>query len=85
MKKEIMKQVNSYIVLDRSGSMASNWAETLGSVNGYVAALKNTDELEHTITVVAFDSVNPFDIVRDAVSLSGWTDITYDGNQCLVV
>jgi uncharacterized protein YegL len=73
-----MKTLNHYIVLDRSGSMQSNWVETLGSINGYVSALKNTDELNHAITLIAFDSTNPFEVLRDTVTLEGWNDITND-------
>lgn len=71
-----MKELNTYIVLDRSGSMWSNWTETLGSVNGYARALKDTDEIHNTITVIVFDTINPFELVRDAVTLEGWNDIT---------
>ncbi len=66
--------LNTYIILDRSGSMARDWVETLGSVNGYVAELKKA-EASANITVVAFDTVNPFEIVRDNVSLTKWVDI----------
>lgn len=71
-----MINLNTYIVLDRSGSMEYNWEETLGSINGYVAALENSSELNNNITLVAFDSVAPFEIVRDAVTLEDWRDVT---------
>lgn len=56
-KAKTGKQV--YILLDRSGSMASSWDETIGSINGYV------DELEDDIKVnlYTFDTVG-FDKVR---------------------
>jgi hypothetical protein len=32
--------MKAYILLDRSGSMASQWTDTLGAVNMYVTKLK---------------------------------------------
>lgn len=71
-----MNELNHYILVDHSGSMARDWPETLGSVNGYAKALKNTTEVNNTITLVAFDSNNPFEVLRDAVPLDKWIDIT---------
>lgn len=62
-----------YMLLDRSGSMASLWKEALGSINGYVDEMKRSD----TVFLAAFDSVNPFDVIRD-VKISKWTPITSD-------
>lgn len=60
-----------YMLLDRSGSMASLWKEALGSINGYVDELKRSD----SVFLAAFDSVNPFDVLRD-VKISKWTPVT---------
>ena len=39
-------QLNSYILLDRTGSMSSIWDEALGSVNAYAASVGEADEGE---------------------------------------
>jgi Mg-chelatase subunit ChlD len=69
--------LEAYILLDRSGSMTSNWAETIGSINGYVEGL-NKGGNEAIVNVIAFDDSEPFYILRDAVSLETWTDIKDD-------
>lgn len=52
-----------YIVLDHSGSMATNWVETIGSLNGYIEGLRE-DAVQAQITVVAFDTNNPYEVLR---------------------
>ena len=61
--------MNVYILLDRSGSMASLWGEALGSINSYVAKLKKKDN----VFLAAFD--NEYEIVRDCKA-EGWDDVT---------
>ena len=61
--------MNVYILLDRSGSMATLWGEALGSINAYVAKLKKKDN----VFLAAFD--NEYEIVRDCKA-EGWDDIT---------
>lgn len=48
-----------YFLLDKSGSMAANWQETIQSVNAYVKELKDAN-----IQIAAFDSIS-YDVVRD--------------------
>lgn len=65
--------MKSYILLDRSGSMATRWAETIGSLNAYVEGLnedKATKKAE--VTVAAFDDREPFKILRSSVKASDW-------------
>jgi Mg-chelatase subunit ChlD len=69
--------LDAYIVLDRSGSMTSNWAETIGSINGYVEGLKKAGT-EATLTLIAFDDSEPFLVVRDAVNIDWWSDVSVD-------
>lgn len=48
-----------YLLLDRSGSMESQWSEALGSINGYVANLpRNT-----RVMVATFDTIS-YDVIR---------------------
>ena len=51
-KKE---NLNVYVVLDRSGSMASQWEQSIEAINEYINGLKK-EKIEGTITVVAFDA-----------------------------
>ena len=60
-----------YMLLDRSGSMASLWTEALGSINGYVAELKG----DASVFLVAFDTVNPYEVLRES-SIEGWRRIS---------
>ena len=64
--------MKTFILLDRSGSMTTNWVETLGAINAYADKVKN-DKVK--ITVAAFDS-SGFDIVRDNVKAKDFSPIT---------
>lgn len=48
------------MLVDRSGSMASTWNETIGSLNAYIKELANDTDL----FVAVFDS-NGYDVVRN--------------------
>lgn len=52
--------MKAYILLDRSGSMADKWNETVGAVNAYVQGLEKNLE----VYVAVFDSVS-YDVVRN--------------------
>jgi Mg-chelatase subunit ChlD len=62
--------MNVYILLDRSGSMATLWNEALGSINGYVSKLKKSDKVH----LAVFDSVS-HDVIRD-VKASEWIPVS---------
>jgi len=66
--------MNVYILLDRSGSMATLWNEALGSINAYVAKLKKKDK----VFVAAFD--DQFEVIRDC-KVEGWDGITNEEIQ----
>lgn len=59
------EKLNAYILVDRSGSMATKWEETISSVNAYVKELK----VDGYVTVAFFDDHNgtQFDLVRNEV------------------
>lgn len=70
--------MQSYILVDKSGSMKANWAETIGAINGYVETLDETKGMGKTkVTVAAFDSHGAMDyqIVRDEVKAKNWATI----------
>jgi len=67
--------MNVYILLDRSGSMASLWDEALGSINGYITKLKPATKVH----LAVFDSVS-HDVVRECKAKE-WTDVTSEEIQ----
>jgi len=67
---------HDYILLDRSGSMASRWSDALGGVNAYVQGLAKDKETKNIlVTVAVFDSAGPFDVLRKDVVASAWKPI----------
>jgi uncharacterized protein with von Willebrand factor type A (vWA) domain len=69
------KDMNVYILLDRSGSMATLWNEAIGSINGYIEKLKKTDNVH----LAVFDSVS-HDVIRDCKA-KDWDDVTAEEVQ----
>ncbi len=67
--------MHAYILLDRTGSMQSIWAEALGSVNAYVKALAEGDAFA---TLAVFDAHEglQFDVLRAGVPVQTWKDVT---------
>jgi hypothetical protein len=76
-------ELNSYILLDRTGSMGPIWDEALGSVNAYVKSVIEPDdgpEVINDITLAVFDAQNglQFDVIRKNVSGETWKDVSND-------
>ncbi len=67
--------MNSYILLDRTGSMASLWDEALGSVNAYVGDLGDAH-----VTLALFDAHDglQFEVLRAGVPAATWKPVTND-------
>lgn len=68
-----------YILIDRSGSMASRWNETLGAVNAYVSELTKAKATKNALaTVCLFDATFGLDFVtlRSGMSVGDWEPIT---------
>jgi hypothetical protein len=67
--------MHAYILLDRTGSMASLWDEALGSVNAYVADLGDAH-----VTLALFDAHDglQFDVLRAGVPAATWKPVTND-------
>lgn len=61
-----------YILLDRSGSMETQWKEAFGSINGYVANLPTNTR----VVLSTFDSVS-YDTLRDTTAKE-WRNLTND-------
>ena len=68
-----------FILLDRTGSMATLWDEAVTSVNTYVNELAN-DSADDRVTLVAFDQHDgmQFDVLRDAVQIVEWKALAID-------
>ena len=62
-----------FILLDRTGSMASKWEESVSSVNSYVKEIAK-DKAKDVVTLAVFDSQS-YDVLRDAVSINDWEDM----------
>src|SRR5688500_8049989 len=56
-----------YFLLDRTGSMASMAADVIGGFNGFVESQRRQPG-EARMTLVQFDTVDPFEIVTDALT-----------------
>jgi len=74
-------ELNSYILLDRTGSMDNIWDEALSSVNAYVKSVVEPDDgpdVKNDITLAVFDSQSgmQFDVLRQNVKGTEWSDVT---------
>lgn len=58
-----------YLLLDRSGSMESIRADVIGGFNRFLAAQQRDGE-DALVTLVQFDSVDPQEVVHDAVPVA---------------
>jgi hypothetical protein len=69
--------MNVYMLLDRTGSMASIWTETLSSINAYVEQLA-TNKVDARITLAMFDSQDGthFDVIRKSTDVKEWNPIS---------
>lgn len=68
----------SVILLDRTGSMSANWAETISAINAYAETLAQAAPAM-PITLLAFDShagSTEVVAVRDAVPAKDWAPLT---------
>lgn len=70
---------HDYILLDRSGSMGSQWTEAINSVNSYVATLAANPVTKDTkVTLAVFDGDNgklDFKIIRNGFAANEWDKV----------
>lgn len=68
---------HDFILLDRSGSMLSQWDEALGSINAYVKSLADK-KVDTGVTLAVFDGVNglQFKIIRDRITPETWRPVS---------
>ncbi len=62
--------MNTYILLDRSGSMENQWKEALGSINSYVEELP----AKARVMLAVFDT-NGYDVIRSTTAKE-WKPVT---------
>lgn len=70
--------MKTYILLDRSGSMESNWDETLGAINGYVSKLEGRQDIFLAVfDKLGFDTETgmAYEVIRNG-SKSKWKKLT---------
>ena len=72
-----MQPSEIYIVLDRSGSMASVAPTVVAELNRFVATLA-VDRPGARVTLVAFDSADPFEVIWDGQPAGSVPPITLD-------
>ncbi len=68
---------HDFVLLDRSGSMAKQWPETLGSINAYVKKLAD-DKVDTGVTLMVFDKPldkADFTVVRDRITPTTWNPV----------
>lgn len=80
--------IQSYILLDRTGSMSDIWDEALGSVNAFADSFAEDapgaeiagDDIKTAVTVAVFDYQNgmQFDVLRDKVTPKNWKSVSND-------
>jgi hypothetical protein len=80
--------VQSYVLLDRTGSMSNIWDEALSSVNAYAESFAEDApgaeiagaDIKTAVTVAIFDYQDgmQFDVLRDKVDPSAWNKVTND-------
>ena len=63
------------IVLDRSGSMANAWDDTLGGLNQYVVTLAKDKDVDAAISLTVFDTQS-IDTLRSSVIAEAFEPVT---------
>lgn len=75
----VVRTLGDYILLDRSGSMASRWAETLSALNAYVTDLAGKPETRDSkVTLATFDTQRgglAFDVIRKGVPTTSYKPV----------
>lgn len=68
---------HDFVLLDRSGSMTSQWDEALGAINTYVKDLADK-KVDTGVTLATFDGVNGlrFEIIRDRITPETWRPVS---------
>jgi hypothetical protein len=64
-----------YFLLDRTGSMASMQADVIGGFNGFLASQRQEPGFVR-MTLVQFDTVEPFEMLTDALPLERVRELT---------
>ena len=69
------KRTHIYFLLDRSGSMASMADDVIGGFNTFLAS-QRADGDDALMTLVQFDSEDPFEVLADACPLAELVELT---------
>ena len=71
--------MRTYILLDRSGSMASRWEETINALNAYVEGLaEGKSTADSKVSLFTFDGMNglDFNALRTDLRASKWNPVS---------
>lgn len=74
------KGMDVFMLLDRTGSMASLWEEAVSSVNTYVKEMDKDGADDH-VTLAVFDAYETgmqFNVLRNAVPIADWKAVATD-------
>lgn len=71
-------KLHLYVLLDRSGSMASMAAEVVEGFNGLLAEQANASGAAARMTFVQFDSEDPQEVIADAIPLPEIAPLSLD-------
>lgn len=74
---------HDFILLDRSGSMSSIWAEALSSVNSYVKKLAD-ESVDTGVTVATFDQdegKTKFEVIRNRITPQTFHPLSAEGDK----
>lgn len=62
------------LLVDRTGSMASNWPETVSAINAYVANIAGGGDLDARIGLTFFDRSPPHPVLQKKPEVAGYAD-----------
>jgi hypothetical protein len=76
MTKNAKSKFHVEVLLDATGSMQRDWAETVGAVNGYISNLLANKELDVVIKVRLFSKIEGKDTIRKILKVKSGSHFT---------
>lgn len=69
------------LLIDRTGSMAPHWQETISAINAYIREIGGKEDLEPRVGLAFFDKQEPHPVLQekpDVVDMKSWTPLRAD-------
>ncbi|HVM08343.1 MAG TPA: vWA domain-containing protein [Acidimicrobiales bacterium] len=79
-RNDTKQTTHIYFLLDRTGSMASMAADVIGGFNGFLASQRAEPGFAR-MTLVQFDTVDPFEVIADGLPLNHVPELTHERFQ----